>query len=1030
MAITFVQQKDANGTGTTQTVAFTSNVTAGDLLVLVIAAATAPMTVSSISDTRLNTYTNRTLPTGNDGSTLSNAVYDCVCASTGPNTVSVTVAASGGFIELKVWQFHTTTGTWTYDTGNKSSSASANPAVSGNITTAQAVEALVGFAGIFGTAGAYGSGWTGTNTGSGNTSAYQITSATGTYQYSVAQGGLNRYMASIASYYAAGASPTFPMAIVDTSAVSIGFHTTRHFPIAIADTSTVSIGFHGAGKHFPIAVADTSTVSLGFHVSAAPFTVGPTTPGNSTGAYNGLTASQVTMPQSGTLQSLSINWFSDAGNTFILGVYSDSGGAPGALLATTAPAVSVIGVQTLPVTSNIAMLAGSKYWLTVQTQNPIGGYFDTTGLGAYYGSQPWTGALPAFWGSSSTGAFTFSIYATLNAGLPTPHFPLNAADTSTAKLGFHGAGAHFPVIVADTSTVTLGFRKPGVRFPLTVASTSTVSLGFHTSVTAFTVGPTSPGPSSGNYSGITASQITLTQRALLQSISVFWSVGGAGQPYLLGIYSDVSGSPGALLASSALGTSAVGLNTQSFGAGPELTPGNYWLAVQVNTPISGYFDSTTGLGAFNGSEPWTGALPATFTAAGAGTFTFSLYGTFTPSNNVHFPLKSADTSSVRLGYHGISLRFPMAIADTSAVAIGFHQAANAPFNIGATTPGSSTGAYNGIAASQVAMAQTGTLQSLSIFWFSDAGGSFLLGVYDDAGGNPGNLLATTEVGVSVIGLQTLPVTANNVVLKKGSQYWIAVQTQTGIGGYYDSTTGLGEFLGSVPWTGALPTTWSGSSGTFTFSLYATLSPGVPPLRFPMTVADTSRVVLGFHGAPQRFALVVADSSTVNLGFHGVVTTTLTVRYIKTTAAGNGSGLNWTNAADISLVNSAGAADWCFYLAGGTYPRKGSPPVARAPLIRFTSAGPARAIRCALQEPGGILLLIPRSLFPKAWTCLPILRSTATNGPRPACLPPSVSRLLIREAAAAKALIPRLAGTPSATWKSLAQDLTKARANTT
>lgn len=902
MAITFVQQKDANGTGTTQTVAFTSNVTAGDLLVLVIAAAQAPLSVSSITDTRLNTYTNRPLATGNDGTNLSNAVYDCVCASTGANTVSVTVVGSGGFIELKVWQFHTTSGTWTFDTGNKAS-GSADPAVSGNITTAQAVEALVGFGGIFGTAGAYGSGWTGTNTASGNTSAYRITSATGTYQYSVAQGGINRYMASIAGYYAAGAPPT------------------QTFPMAIVDTSAVAIGFHGAAKRFPMAIADTSAVSIGFHGAQSSFTVGPTTPGSSTGAYVGLTATQVTMTQSGTLQSISINWFSDAGNNFILGVYADNAGVPGALLATTAVGVSAIGLQTLPVTTHIAMVSGSKYWLTVQTQVGIGGYFDsTTGLGAFYGSQPWTGALPTTWGSSSTGTFTFSLYATLNQGLPAVHFPLNVADTSAVSIGFHGASRRFPMAIADTSAVVMRYGTGGKHFPLTVNDTSTVTLGFHSSVTAFTIGPTAPGPSSGAYSGITASQITLTQRALLQSISVFWSIGGAGQPYLLGIYSDVSGSPGALLASSALGTSVVGLNTQSFGAGPELPPGNYWLAVQVNTPISGYFDSTTGLGAFNGSQPWTGAMPSTFAASGSGTFTFSLYGTFTPSNNVHFPLKPGDTTSVTLGYHGVAVRFALTVADTSAVAIGFHQSIPALITVGPITPGNSTGAYNGIAASQVTATQTGTLQSLSIFWFSDAGGNFLLGVYDDAGGNPGNLIATTAVAVSTIGLQTVLVTAGNVVLHSGQKYWLAVQTQTGIGGYFDSTTGLGEYLGSVTWTGALPTTWSGSSGTFTFSIYATLTPGIAPLRFPMAIIDTTHVVLGFHGAPLRFAMVVTDTSGVLIGFHGAIPpTTLTARYVKTTQTGNGSGLDWTNAAGIALVNSSGAADVCFYLAGGTYP---------------------------------------------------------------------------------------------------------------
>ena len=376
------------------------------------------------------------------------------------------------------------------------------------------------------------------------------------------------------------------------------------------------------------------------------------------------------------------------------------------------------------------MVSGSKYWLTVQTQNQIGGYYDSVGLGAFYGSQPWTGALPTVWGSSSTGAFTFSIYATLNPGVPTPHFPVIVADTSSATIGFH-VGARFQIAVADTSAVTLRYGTGLKHFPVTVADTSVVSLGFHASVAAFTVGPTAPGPSSGAYSGITASQITLTQRALLQSISVFWSVGGAGQPYLLGIYSDVSGSPGALLASSALGTSVVGLNTQSFGAGPELPAGNYWLAVQVNTPISGYFDSTTGLGAFNGSEPWTGALPATFTSSGTGTFTFSLYGTFTPSNNVHFPLKPRILRCRRaVGHHRCGATF--SASDRGRTGGRDRPPSERPacrsMNRSNPPGATRTGAYNGIAASQVTMAQTGTLQSLSVYLVQrDAGGNFLPG---------------------------------------------------------------------------------------------------------------------------------------------------------------------------------------------------------------------------------------------------------------------------------------------------------------
>ena len=601
------------------------------------------------------------------------------------------------------------------------------------------------------------------------------------------------------------------------------------------------------------------------------FNVGQVTAGGSTGAFSGMTGNQITLTQPGILQSVTIFWSGNAGINFFLGVYADSSNAPGALLATSALSTTNGGTQTLAMTTT-PTLAPGKYWLVVQNQSNVNGHYDSgSGLGYFMGTPVWSSAgiqdpAPA----GSTGAYTFSLYATFNT-VVVLNFPMTIADTSTvAALGFHGAGAHFPVVVADTSTVSaLGFHA-GInqRFPLTVADTSTVAIGFHGAGTSFNVGPTSPGPSSGNYTGITASKITLAQRALLQSISVFWSVGGAGQSYLLGIYSDVAGAPGSLLASSALGTSVVGLNTLSFGAGPELAAGTYWLAVQVQSAISGYFDSTTGNGAFNNSQAWTGALPATFTVGGSGTFTFTLYATFTPSNAVHFPLVIRDTSTVSIGFHGAGQHFPLTIADTSTVtALGFHQSAQTPFTVGPTAPGSSTGAYQGLAATQVTMPQTGTLQSVSIFWFSDPGNNFILGVYADNAGAPGALLASSAVAVSTAGLQTLPM-LTNPGLVAGTKYWLMVQTQSGIGGYFD-TVGLGYFMGTPPWTGSLPSTApTGSTGAFTFSLYASLTPGLPPIHFPLTVVDVSKVTaLGFQGAPKRFSLVVADTSTVSaLGF--------------------------------------------------------------------------------------------------------------------------------------------------------------------
>ena len=91
-------------------------------------------------------------------------------------------------------------------------------------------------------------------------------------------------------------------------------------------------------------------------------------------------------------------------------------------------------------------------------------------------------------------------------------------------------------------------------------------------------------------------------------------------------------------------------------------------------------------------------------------------------------------------------------------------------------------------------------------------------------------------------------------------------------------------------------------------------------------------------------MVVADTSAVSIGFHGVVTSTLVARYVKTTDTRNGSRLDRTKAAGNSIVKTSGASDVCFYLPVGPIRHKGLLPADRVPLIQFTSAEPARAIR--------------------------------------------------------------------------------------
>ena len=145
------------------------------------------------------------------------------------------------------------------------------------------------------------------------------------------------------------------------------------------------------------------------------FTAGNTAAGASSGTYTGLTGVQVTVSQSGTLQSVTIFWSGVTGINFLLGVYSDASGVPGTLLATSALATTNGGKQTLNMTTNPTIAAGTKVWLMVENQSGVTGNFDSGGGPGYFNSsQAWTGALPSTPSSGgSTGAFNFSLYASL-----------------------------------------------------------------------------------------------------------------------------------------------------------------------------------------------------------------------------------------------------------------------------------------------------------------------------------------------------------------------------------------------------------------------------------------------------------------------------------------------------------------------------------------------------------------------------------------------------------------------------------------
>jgi len=93
---------NANGTGNSETLTFPSSVTAGDALVIFVGTTNPFAKITSIADSLGNVFALAFQEPGGNGDfaycTLSSAV-------TGPDTVSVTVDNSGGFIELVGYEF-------------------------------------------------------------------------------------------------------------------------------------------------------------------------------------------------------------------------------------------------------------------------------------------------------------------------------------------------------------------------------------------------------------------------------------------------------------------------------------------------------------------------------------------------------------------------------------------------------------------------------------------------------------------------------------------------------------------------------------------------------------------------------------------------------------------------------------------------------------------------------------------------------------------------------------------------------------
>jgi len=140
--------------------------------------------------------------------------------------------------------------------------------------------------------------------------------------------------------------------------------------------------------------------------------VGYTTVFGSTSTANNRRAQPFTMPENGTIESVTMYHTGGSGN-MILGVYDGASLPTNRLGVTASTAMSgSTGWQTINLTSPVSVTSGTQIWLAWVYQTNPGIRYQTGTPGRAQSTATWSGGMPNPFGSSSTGSYLYSIYAT------------------------------------------------------------------------------------------------------------------------------------------------------------------------------------------------------------------------------------------------------------------------------------------------------------------------------------------------------------------------------------------------------------------------------------------------------------------------------------------------------------------------------------------------------------------------------------------------------------------------------------------
>ncbi|MGN9908885.1 PQQ-dependent sugar dehydrogenase [Phytohabitans sp. LJ34] len=365
-------------------------------------------------------------------------------------------------------------------------------------------------------------------------------------------------------------------------------------------------------------------------------------------------------------------------NQYQLAIYTDVNGSPGALVAsTTSGSLTANSWNSRPITATLA--ANTAYWLMYNTNGDNNVSYDTAaaGSGAWSNNSQTFGTWPSTFGASTKSNFKISIYATggsdtdpptVASTVPTPG-ATNVSTTAPARVTFSEA-----MDPARINTTNIELRTAGgslvnrtVTYDAATASavvTPAAALALGATYTVTVKGGSSgvvdavgnPLAADHQFSFTTSSQppptifgyqqigalldsgdmnfmngsrfVTGAAPHTVTSMSVYMKTvrPAPNNQYQLAVYTDVNGSPGALVASTTSGS----LTANSWNSRPitaTLAANTaYWLMYNTNGDNNVSYDTAAaGSGAWSNNSQTFGTWPSTFGPSTKSNFKISIY---------------------------------------------------------------------------------------------------------------------------------------------------------------------------------------------------------------------------------------------------------------------------------------------------------------------------------------------------------------------------------------------------------------------